>query len=218
MKIYRTIPTLVGAASLLALTLPGVAGAVDIIPGYLAGGGEDYVVRSGNGNCIRTGSWTREKATQECDPDIWAEMNPPVEVAAVEPRTVTVQKTYDAEALFGFDKDQLTDEAKGTLQGLINEIEDTNVIGVQVIGHTDRIGSDDWNQPLSERRAAAVATYLQEQTDTVPDAEITMKGVGSAEPVVACEGLRGDPLVECLKPNRRVVVEVTTEREEKQTN
>jgi OOP family OmpA-OmpF porin len=159
--------------------------------------------------------WKRELATEACDPEIWAELHPPkVEVAAVEVRTVTVRKTLDAEALFGFDEANLTEEARGTLGGLANQIEETSVIGVAIVGHTDRIGPEEYNLKLSERRAEAVAAYLREETDTIPDANIEMMGVGPAEPVVACEGLRGSSLVECLKPNRRVVVEITTELEQ----
>jgi hypothetical protein len=50
-----------------------------------------------------------------------------------------------------------------------------------VEGHTDNIGSDEYNQKLSEERARAVREYLVSQR--VADSNVTAKGYGKSEPV-----------------------------------
>lgn len=78
---------------------------------------------------------------------------------------------------------------------------------VTVLGYSDRVGDAMDNRALSERRAAAVAGYLASRGLQV-DALHT-KGLGAAEPMVACTGLGpGRALADCLAPNRRVVVRV----------
>ena len=75
-----------------------------------------------------------------------------------------------------------------------------------ITGHTDRIGDDKYNQRLSERRAAAVKKYIASQG--VEESRLHAVGKGEKEPVEACKGVRGKKLIQCLQPNRRVVVEI----------
>ena len=77
---------------------------------------------------------------------------------------------------------------------------------VLITGHTDRIGSDNYNQKLSERRAVAVNDYLMSQG--IEERRLHTVGKGETEPVVDCKGVRGKQLIQCLQPNRRVVVEI----------
>jgi OmpA-OmpF porin, OOP family len=84
---------------------------------------------------------------------------------------------------------------------------------VIVTGHTDRIGTREYNISLSNRRAEAVRNYLVQ--GGVAAAKISAKGVNSDEPVTTteqCAGRRGDALKACYEPDRRVVVEVHGER------
>jgi OOP family OmpA-OmpF porin len=82
---------------------------------------------------------------------------------------------------------------------------------VLVTGHTDKIGSDQYNQKLSERRANAVKAYLV--TKGVEDGRLKAVGKGESEPVAACDGVKGKKLIECLQPNRRVVLSAEKQRE-----
>jgi len=75
---------------------------------------------------------------------------------------------------------------------------------VMVTGHTDRIGSEAYNQKLSEQRANKVKDYLVSQG--IDAGRLQAVGKGESEPVVDCKGIRGKQLVECLAPNRRVVI------------
>lgn len=140
---------------------------------------------------------------------------PVVEPApAPAPAPVCVEKldtvTIDAAKLFGFDKSALKAEGKAALdQAAVTIKANAAITNVLVTGHTDRLGSNEYNQKLSERRAAQVAQYLASQG--VNSDIITSTGRGEAVPVVACEGVKGrKALIECLQPNRRVTVEAKT--------
>jgi outer membrane protein OmpA-like peptidoglycan-associated protein len=80
---------------------------------------------------------------------------------------------------------------------------------VLVTGHTDRLGSDAYNQDLSLRRANAVRDYLVFKG--VPRDRIETLGMGEKQPVVQCDQKDRKALIACLAPNRRVEVEVKGE-------
>ncbi|WP_047533177.1 OmpA family protein [Methylotenera sp. N17] len=123
---------------------------------------------------------------------------------ACKPQTETI--TVGAEKLFGFDKAKLKDEGKAALDEAAAKIKaNPEIKAVIVTGHTDRIGSDAYNQKLSERRAKQVADYLVAQG--VDSSLITATGKGESEPVVQCEGNKATKkLISCLQPNRRVEI------------
>jgi outer membrane protein OmpA-like peptidoglycan-associated protein len=67
---------------------------------------------------------------------------------------------------------------------------------MQIEGHTDSVGSDDFNQQLSERRADSVRDFLAEQG--VASSSITAKGFGKTQPVASNDTAEG------RQRNRRV--------------
>jgi OOP family OmpA-OmpF porin len=69
-------------------------------------------------------------------------------------------------------------------------------------GHSDTIGGDQYNQELSERRAAAVRTWLVEQAHINP-AQIETVGYGASKPIVPASKSPNEQA-----PNRRVEVRV----------
>ena len=81
---------------------------------------------------------------------------------------------------------------------------------VQVDGHTDPIGSAEYNQVLSERRADTVRNRLVEQG--VPSDRVNAQGFGKTQLKVTeadCAGAKSrEALIECFQPNRRVDVTV----------
>lgn len=121
--------------------------------------------------------------------------------------------TLSASELFSFDGNRLSDAGKSKLDDVARTIKQHEDIElVMVTGYTDRIGSDAYNQKLSERRANAVKNYLV--TQGVDANRLQSVGKGEADPVVACEGVRGSKkLIECLAPNRRVLVEAAYKQE-----
>jgi outer membrane autotransporter protein len=129
---------------------------------------------------------------------------PPVP-AAVEP----VRITLSADMLFDFDSAQLRAAGRDSLEGLARELRGMDYEVVIVNGHTDRIGSEAYNQGLSERRANAVRKFLID--GGMPANGVRAVGYGKSQPVTTlqqCEGQRGATLVSCLQPDRRVEVEV----------
>jgi outer membrane protein OmpA-like peptidoglycan-associated protein len=91
-----------------------------------------------------------------------------------------IEVEFNNKILFGFDRSDLGDQAKVSLNELIkilNKYPDTNI---EVQGHTDNSGTDDYNLGLSERRATAVATYLR--NNNIKSSRITTKGFGESAP------------------------------------
>lgn len=117
-----------------------------------------------------------------------------------------------ADALFKFNKSTSNDllpAGKKTLDELAERINSTfiTIDHVKLIGYTDRLGSERYNQALSERRAQTVKRYLQSKGIA---SNIVAVGKGEADQVAEC-GNTTKPtkaLTECLQPNRRVAVEV----------
>lgn len=120
--------------------------------------------------------------------------------------------TLQSEVLFDFDKSVLKDGGKAKLDTEVVEKMKAHpeVELVLVTGHTDRIGDDKYNQKLSERRAEAVKKYLVSQG--IEESRVHAVGKGEQDPVAECKGVRGKKLIDCLQPNRRVVVEIEVQR------
>ena len=123
---------------------------------------------------------------------------------ACKPNVETI--TVGAEKLFAFDKSALKAEGKEALDDAAAKIKaNPEIKAVIVTGHTDRIGSDSYNQKLSERRAKQVADYLVAQG--VDSGIVQSSGKGESEPVVQCKGNKATKkLISCLQPNRRVEI------------
>lgn len=137
-------------------------------------------------------------------------------MAASEPHAVETKATkqdimLSADALFVFNRSSMadiTDGGRAQLDHLVGELlaEQDRITHIQVLGYTDRLGSDAYNQLLSEQRAETVATYLS--THGVPSILIVAEGRGKFESVVSCPDKERHALIACLAPNRRVVVRV----------
>ncbi len=68
---------------------------------------------------------------------------------------------FSSAVLFGFDQASLTEKSEPTLDDLIKILNKYPDMNLELQGHTDNTGTDSYNQGLSERRAAAVASYLK---------------------------------------------------------
>ena len=143
-----------------------------------------------------------------------APVAPVAPAAPVAPPAPTVQKiTLASKALFDFDKAILKPEGQAVLdREIVSRIKEVQKLElVLVTGHTDRLGSQQYNQKLSERRAAAVAAYLASKG--VAKDKIETLGMGKTQPVpgVVCDQKNRKALIACLQPHRRVEVEVMGE-------
>lgn len=134
----------------------------------------------------------------------------PEPVAVKEP--VPTRVSFSADSMFDFDKDTVKPTGKQELDKFAADLSGSDFEVITVTGHTDRIGSHDYNMDLSARRAEAVKRYLVE-TSGIPAGKITTKGIDGAEPVTKpgdCVGnKKTKALIACLQPDRRVEVEVS---------
>ncbi len=86
-----------------------------------------------------------------------------------------------SDVLFDFNKYTLKPEAREKLAKVSGILLAYPNLKLQVEGYTDNIGSDEYNQKLSEQRADGVRDYLVSQS--VPDANITAQGLGKSHPI-----------------------------------
>ena len=192
----------------------------------------NVVARSGFDLCWRTGYWTPAAATNtmagnlpvgcECDKDVVpADKCAPAAAPAAGARAaapaavapVGEKVKLAADTLFEFNKAVLLPAGKSKLDDLAAKSKDMKLEVILAVGHTDRIGGDAYNQKLSEKRAAAVKTYLVGKG--VEANRVYTEGKGEKQPVTTgkCNNLGKDSgknkkLVECLQPDRRVEIEV----------
>jgi OOP family OmpA-OmpF porin len=111
--------------------------------------------------------------------------------------------------LFEFNKATLTPQARELLdREVLPKLRDlADLRYVNVNGHADRLGSAQYNQRLSEKRAEAVRDYLVSKGADAGKLETF--GFGKTAPVKSCPDQKSrQALIECLAPNRRVVVEI----------
>ena len=113
-----------------------------------------------------------------------------------------------ADTLFAFNKAMLTRQGEVALDNLLQDLRSISVSSIQVIGHTDPLGSDAYNMQLSEERANSVARYLASQG--VPADRIRAEGRGETQLKVtpeecAAQGAKTrSALIQCYQSNRRV--------------
>jgi OOP family OmpA-OmpF porin len=206
--------------ALLGVTASAASAQVPDNDGYLFDT-RGVPARSGHGLCWRTNYWTPAKAIAECDPDLVKKADAPMamptpaqtpEPAPVPapPKKCDFAQSLSADATFAFGKARLSEGAKQQLDEILAKAgRCATISAVTVVGHTDRIGSERGNQALSERRAEAVKAYLESKGLRADS--ITAMGVANTQSMVnvRCSNkLPRRKLVECLAPDRRVVVDV----------
>jgi len=110
------------------------------------------------------------------------------------------------EIVFEFDRSDILDGSERTLDAIGTVLERNPDLRVEIGGHTDSIGSEEYNQNLSERRAASVRDYLVENYGLAEDRLLAV-GYGETRPIFGNEIPTGRTL------NRRVEFEVLDEGE-----
>jgi outer membrane protein OmpA-like peptidoglycan-associated protein len=97
---------------------------------------------------------------------------------------------------FDFDKATLRDESQAELEKLLEFMENNSNIRVEISGHTDSYGSDDYNKDLSNRRAESVVNWLKKHG--ISETRLEYKGYGEEKPRATNDTEEGRQL------NRRV--------------
>ena len=134
-------------------------------------------------------------------------LSPEGEAGAIPLEPTSEKVTFDTDTFFDFDKSVLKPEGKQRLDTLVSQLRSIAVEVVLAVGHTDSTGNRTYNRGLSERRAKAVATYLQAKG--VPKETIFTEGKGETQPMTSNASKAG------RAKNRRVEIEVVGVRSKK---
>lgn len=126
-----------------------------------------------------------------------------VKAVAVEPKIVVLALE---DVHFDFDKSKLKPEAKVILKRNIQLLKDNPDAQIRIAGYTSAAGTDEYNQKLSERRAAAVQEYLISEGIITPDRLSTI-GYGKAHPDMY-EAAPKEIYSKAAKANMRVLFEI----------
>lgn len=149
-------------------------------------------------------------------PECAALVNPPP-VAALPAPKVQAQAPHklalEADTLFRFNGAAVADllpEGRARIAQLALDIRRhfRSIDGILVVGHTDRLGSDEHNNALSLARARTVRELLVE--GGIDPKLVRSRGDGKRVPLTECpETQKSEALVRCLQPNRRVELEIS---------
>jgi len=103
---------------------------------------------------------------------------------------------------FDTGKSALSKQAEGDLCAAASQADSTENALLLVVGYTDSVGSQDFNQTLSEKRAGRVVNYLQQQCGWKPWRMLTPTGMAEADPAASNDTPQGKA------QNRRVSVNI----------
>jgi len=133
------------------------------------------------------------------------ELDQNIEGATVERVGEGIKVTFASGLLFDFDSNVLRPEAQTNLRALGASLQKYPGSDLLILGHTDQLGTTEYNQRLSERRANAAATFLI--ANGVSGTRIGTRGLGETEPVGSNETEQG------RQANRRLEVSIFASKE-----
>ena len=186
------------AAGLTLALGASLAQAHEVNSGYVTTS-DETIWRTSYGECWHNDFWTEADAVVGCDGKV--AMAEPETPAPAAPMYAMVEESKKFALYFDFDSTQVSDVSNivnyiGTLSSLKE---------VDLIGHADPIGNEAYNRELSKRRAEAVGRSLANAG--VDPSTMNISYLGESAPVANCTG-RGAELIACLRPDRRVDVEI----------
>ena len=215
MNRVASLGSLVGIALLSVSLLPGCASWSQTERGAAAGGAAGAVVGGVIGS--QTGSTARGAIIgaavggtagaiigREMDKQA-EELEEGIPNATVERVGEGIQVTFDSGILFDFDSSVLRPVAQRHLTELAASLREYDDSEVLIVGHTDSVGAEDYNQRLSERRSEAAGNFLI-GAGVAPNRVRTM-GLGEVEPVASNDTEAG------RQENRRVEVAIFASEE-----
>ena len=177
--------------------------------------GQGNAVKDGSGACVVTSGRVLPecagvkaapapapaKPAEPAKPAAPAAPAPAAPAPAAKPAPASVRQSVviQADALFDFDKSVLRPDGRKSIDDAMAKLSGVDLEIVIATGHTDSVGTDAYNQGLSERRAAAVKEYLVSKG--IPSAKVTTIGKGETQPVATNKTSEG------RQKNRRVDIE-----------
>lgn len=157
--------------------------------------GSGGAVKDPFGNCVRSLGGS----------DLPACIGAPVVEPQPEPVPAPLVLSLAADANFDFDKSELKPAGKASLDQLVRDMQQVQVNSIDIVGHTDSVGTEAYNQGLSERRAQSAASYLAQQG--VSPSIITTSGRGELQPIATnatkegrAQNRRVDITVDAVRP------------------
>ena len=138
-----------------------------------------------------------------------AEEAPVAQPVVAEPQVERIN--LSADALFRFNQSDAADmlpEGKATLDRLADNLvsRQAHIDSIALTGHTDRLGSEQYNYNLGLQRAQTVKNYLQGKGVQAP---ISVASAGESQPVTTACTRATAALKACLQPDRRVTVDIS---------
>lgn len=147
--------------------------------------------------CWRNNFWTPATGIPGCDGVPVAQQTPVVAPTAT-------KVVLNADTFFDFDKSTLKPEGRQVLDQVAAQVSSINLETLIATGHTDSIGTEQYNQGLSERRAASVKNYLVSKG--IAADRIYTEGKGESQPIASNATREG------RAQNRRVEIEIVGTR------
>ena len=138
-----------------------------------------------------------------------AEEAPVAQSVVAEPQVERIN--LSADALFRFNQSDAADmlpEGKATLDRLAENLvsRQAHIDSIALTGHTDRLGSEQYNYNLGLQRAQTVKNYLQGKDVQAP---ISVASAGESQPVTTACTRATAALKACLQPDRRVTADIS---------
>ncbi|MEN5157108.1 outer membrane protein OmpA [Achromobacter spanius] len=147
--------------------------------------------------CWRDAFWTPATGIPGCD-------GVPVAQQKAKPAPMAAKVVFNADTFFDFDKSTLKPEGRQLLQQVAQQASTIDLETIIAVGHTDSIGTEQYNQKLSERRAASVKAYLVSLG--IDPNRIYTEGKGELQPIASNKTKEG------RAQNRRVEIEIVGSR------
>jgi OOP family OmpA-OmpF porin len=147
--------------------------------------------------CWRDAFWTPATGIPGCD-------GVPVAQQKAKPAPMAAKVVFNADTFFDFDKSVLKPEGRQLLQQVAQQASTIDLETIIAVGHTDSIGTEQYNQKLSERRAASVKAYLVSLG--IDPNRIYTEGKGELQPIASNKTKEG------RAQNRRVEIEIVGSR------
>jgi OOP family OmpA-OmpF porin len=205
---FSTLGKLVAGSAAMALAGAAFAG---VTPNLTDSQGAP--VRDGSGNCVQSSGIEHPDCMPKKDapapkpsdparpsgPASPASPTAPAPGARPAPSSVRQAVVIQADALFDFDKSVVRPDGMKNIDAALAKLKGVDLEMVIATGHTDSVGTDAYNQKLSERRAAAVKAYLVSKG--IASAKVTTIGKGESQPVATNKTAEG------RQKNRRVDIE-----------
>ncbi|MGE8655411.1 MAG: outer membrane protein OmpA [Achromobacter sp.] len=148
--------------------------------------------------CWRDAFWTPATGIPGCDGV------PVAQQQKAKPAPMAAKVVFNADTFFDFDKSTLKPEGRQLLDQVAQQARGIELETIIAVGHTDSIGTDAYNQKLSERRAASVKAYLVSKG--IDPNRIYTEGKGKKNPIASNKTKEG------RAQNRRVEIEIVGSR------